>query len=187
MIFSGQFTISLHTTGRKTDKENEKNVMIFSGQFGISLHTTEKKNWKKGEKTEKCDDLFRPIWNLTQSEAASSSVGLSPHGRLSHEPDCTFLFSFSCPTFYNIIFFYPKFGLYSLSHEPILIPDFHTRRISQSHEPDCTFLTFSFPRFSRQKSQLSRLLGFRFYVSPMNLIAHFSILFLSRIFTNFWF
>ena len=35
--------------------------------------------------------FFCSIWNLTQSEAASSSVGLSPHGPLSHEPDCHFV------------------------------------------------------------------------------------------------
>ena len=60
--------------------------------------------------------IFCSIWNLTQSEAASSSVGLSPHGPLSHEPDCHFVtlnilnisfflffLSFCCSYFFFII------------------------------------------------------------------------------------
>ena len=126
MIFSGQFAISLHTTGRKTDKENEKNVMIFSGQFGISLN----------QRRRRAPSVFLPtavspmnliahfsILFLVSSSFFSSLFLILSY--LSHEPDCTFLNSF----------------LFSLLFSFFL-----------SHEPDCTFLTFSSPRVSRQKA-----------------------------------
>ena len=55
-------------------------------QFHISLNQEGRKTEEKNKK-----QIFLAISNLTQSEEASSSVGLSPHGRLSHEPDCAFV------------------------------------------------------------------------------------------------